>query len=317
MELRQLRYFIAVAEYLSFSRAAEELHITVPPLSRQIRQLEDEFNVQLFARNRRRVILTDAGRLFLREAKTLEEQMARFTNCVRHAKDGDAGTVRIAIGLHLGERLSRAVVEHSRRYPSVEIQTSGVYSTMQSAALVEGRVDLGFLRPPIDRVHLKSELLFEERLVVLVNRANALAKRKSVRVKDLAEETLLLQDRRASAGMHDKILELLTRAGISPRIVQLAADPLPNPEVPALLLAANRGILIIADEVSARTALGCAAAAVPLEEPDAKVEVHMAWRKNETSGAVLGFIESVRRVFGRAHNGHAPPLAMAASGSSS
>jgi DNA-binding transcriptional LysR family regulator len=313
MELRQLRYFIAVAEYLSFSRAAEELHITVPPLSRQIRQLEEEFDVQLFVRNRRRVILTDAGRLFLREAKTLEEQMTQFTNCVRQAKHGDAGTVRIAIGLHLGERLSRAVVEHSQQYPEVEIQTTGLFSSLQSAALVEGKIDVGFLRPPADRVHLVSEPLFEERLVVLVNRANPLAKRRSVHMKDLAGETLLLQDRRASAGLHDKVLELFARAGVSPEIVQLPVDPLPNDEVQKILVAAHRGILILTDEAPARMALGCAAAAVPLDEPDAKVEVHMAWRKGENSGAVLTFIDSVRRVFGRAHNGRSGQLTMAAS----
>lgn len=314
MELRQLRYFIAVAESLSFSRAAEELHITVPPLSRQIRQLEEEFDVQLFVRNRRRVILTDAGRLFLREAKMLEGQMTHFTDCLREAKLGDAGRVRIGIGFHLGERLSRAVAEHSTHYPLVDIQTSGIVSSRQNAALVEGKIDVGFLRPPVDRVHLKSELLFEERLLVLVNKASALAKRKSVRVKDLAGETILLQDRRVSAALHDKVLELFARAGVSPSIVPLPADPLPNDDVQRLLLAAHRGILIVADEAPARMSLGYAAAAVLLEEPDAKVEVHMAWRKGESSGAVLAFLDSVRRTFGRMTAGRIPQLAIVRSG---
>lgn len=316
MELRQLRYFIAVAESLSFSRAAEELHITVPPLSRQIRQLEEEFDVQLFVRNRRRVILTDAGRLFLREAKTLEGQMTHFTDCLREAKHGDAGTVRIGIGLCLGERMSRAVVEHSKRFPLVEIQTTGIFSTLQNAALLEGKIDVGFLRPPVDRVHLKSQPLFEERLVVLVNRANPIAKRKSVRVNDLANETLLLQDRRISAGLHDKTLELFANAGVSPQIVQLPADPLPHEEVQKILLAANRGIYIAAEEAPEHTALGRAAAAVPLEESDAKVEVHMAWRRGESSGAVLAFLDSVRRAFGRTTTGRIAQLAIVRSGAS-
>ncbi|MGA9885451.1 MAG: LysR substrate-binding domain-containing protein [Candidatus Acidiferrales bacterium] len=313
MELRQLRYFIAVAECLSFSRAAEELHITVPPLSRQIRQLEEEFSVQLFVRNRRRVILTETGRLFLREARMVAEQMARFTNCARRVKHGEAGTVRIGIGLHLGERLSRAVVEHSGQFPQVEIQSTGIFSSLQSAALVEGKIDVGFLRPPVDRVHLKSELLFEERLVVLVNRANPLAKRKSVRIRDLAAETLLLQDRRAAANLHDKVLDLFARAGVSPEILQLPVDPLPSDEVQKVLLAAHRGIFIVADETPARMVLGCAAAAVPLEEPEAKVEVHMAWRKGEGSGAVLAFMESVRRTFARTPNTRATQVTMAGS----
>lgn len=307
MELRQLRYFIAVAECLSFSKAAEELHITVPPLSRQIRQLEEEFDVQLFLRNRRRVILSDAGRLFLREAKTLAEQMTRFSSCVRQAKHGDVGTVRIGIGLRLGERLSRAVVEHSKQYPLVEIESAGMFSALQSAALVAGKIDVGFLHPPVERVHLKSEPLFEERLMVLASRSNPLAKRKSVRAADLANETLLLQDRRVSPGLHDKTLELFGQAGVSPHIVQLPADPLPNDEVQRVLLAANKGIYIVADETPARLALGCAAVAIPLDEPDAKVEIHMAWRKDETSSAVLAFLHSVRLVFGSSPTAGAPP----------
>ncbi len=308
MELRQLRYFIAVAESLSFSRAAEELHITVPPLSRQIRQLEDEFDIQLFVRNRRRVVLTDTGRLLLREAKTLDQQLKQFTNCIRLAKHGSAGTVRIGIGLHLGERLSRAVMEYSRRHPLVEIQTAGIYSSLQSAALTQGKVDVGFLRAPVDRTYLHSEPLFEERLIVLMSRSNPLAKRKSVRIRDLANETLLLHDRSASASLYDKILDLFARAGAAPEIVQLADGPLPSDDVQRLLLAARRGIFIAADEAPARAELGCAATAVALDEPDAKVDVHMAWRKGESSGAVLAFLESVRRSFGRGRGGRGPQL---------
>lgn len=316
MELRQLRYFIAVAECLSFSKAAEELHITVPPLSRQIRQLEEEFDVQLFVRNRRRVLLSDAGRLCLREAKTLANQMAHFTNCVRQAAHGDAGTVRIGIGLHLGERLSRAVVEHSKQYPLVEIQTTGIFPALQNAALVESKIDVGFLRPPIDQLHLNSEILFEERLAALVNRSNPLAKRKSVRAKDLAGQTILLQDRRFSPGLHDKILEVFARAGVSPHIVELPADPLPNDDVQKVLLAANRGIYIVADEAPGRMALGCAAVALPLDDPGANVEVHMVWRKGEASPSVLAFLTSLRRVFSAPQPARPTPFMVASSGGS-
>lgn len=319
MELRQLRYFIAVAECLSFSRAAEELHITGPPLSRQIRQLEQEFDVQLFVRDRRRVILTDAGRLFLREAKMLAEQMTHFNNCVFQAKHGEAGTVRIGIGLHLGERLSWAVVEHSKRYPLVEIESIGMPSALQSAALVEGTIDVGFLYPPVELTHLQSETLFEEQLMMLVSRSNPLAKRHSIRVADLANETLLLPDRRTFPGLHDKTLELIARANISPRIMHSRAGPVPNDEVQRLLLAANKGIYIVAGEASARMAPGCAAEAVPFKEPDAKLEIHMAWRKTESSIAVVTFLDSARRVFGHVHPTgpwkprRTPPLTIASS----
>ena len=316
MELRQLRYFIAVAECLSFSKAAEELHITVPPLSRQIRQLEEEFDVQLFVRNRRRVLLSDAGRMFLREAKTLADQMTRFTRSVRQAAHGDAGTVRIGIGLHLGERLSRAVIDHSKLYPLVEIHTTGIFPASQNAALLEGKIDVGFLRPPIDQLHLNSEVLFEEHLAALVNRSNPLAKRKSVRARDLAAQTILLQDRRFSPGLHDKILEVFARSGVSPHIVELPADPLPNDDVQKVLLAANRGIYIVADEAPARMALGCAAVSVPIEEPNARVEVHMVWRRDESSPSILAFLTSLRRVFGAPQPVRSTPFMVTNSGGS-
>ena len=114
MELRQLRYFIAVAENLSFSKAARQLHVTVPPLSRQIRQLEEEFDAPLFVRDRKHVALSDAGRLFLREAKGLVTQAARMSDSVRMAKCGSAGLVRIGVGPALGERVGRVLIEHGR-----------------------------------------------------------------------------------------------------------------------------------------------------------------------------------------------------------
>src|SRR5271170_6876522 len=116
MELRQLRYFIAVAERLSYSKAAQHLHITVPPLSRQIRQLEEELGVQLLVRDRRGVALTDAGRMLLREAKSLATQTEHVLECVRLAKMGETGRVRVGIGLALGERISRVLIEHSKQF---------------------------------------------------------------------------------------------------------------------------------------------------------------------------------------------------------
>ena len=150
MELRQLRYFIAVAENLSFSRAAQQLHITVPPLSRQIRQLEDEFDVRLFIRDRRHVTLSDAGRLFLREARSLISQAGRMTDSVRMAKCGSVGLVRIGVGPALGERVGRVVVEHGRQFPAVEVQCRDILSSAQYQSLFDGQIDVAFLRPCVD-----------------------------------------------------------------------------------------------------------------------------------------------------------------------
>ncbi len=167
VELRHLRYFIAVAEALNFTKAAQRLHIAQPPLSRQIRQLEEEIGVQLLIRDRRRVELTDSGRVLLKEARILVAQTAHAVDAARCTKRGATGIVRIGMGLGLGEQVNRVLMEHARRFPAVEIQCEEIVSTHQNEALREHRIDVGFLRPPVDSVHLVSEAICEERFLVL------------------------------------------------------------------------------------------------------------------------------------------------------
>lgn len=302
MELRQLRYFIAVAERLSFSKAAQQLHVTVPPLSRQVRMLEEEFGVRLFARNRQRVALTDAGRTLLREARVLITQTAHVSECVRRAKSGESGLVKIGVAVGLGERISRVLIEHSKCFPAVEVQCHDLYSGVQNEALLEGSIDVGFLRPSVDRL-LDSDLLFEERLVVHVSKASPLAKRRTLRIKDLADEPLLMLDRSISSGLYDKILDLYTRAGVTPKLIVLPTEPMPRGNLQTILLTCRKGISIVADEVPAHPPPDSTVVSVPLDEPDAKIGVYAAWRKRETSSAVLAFVDMARRVLAAARPG--------------
>ena len=297
MELRQLKYFIAVAERLSFSKAAQHLHVTVPPLSRQIRQLEEEFGVELFVRDRRNVALTDAGRALLREAKTLVTQSAHVTDSVRLAKCGEAGRVKIGIGLGLGEPISRVLIEHSKQFPSVDLQYRDMFSSWQNKALIDGDIDVGFLRPFVDSVRLMTEVLFQESFVVHVSRTNPLAKRRTLKMKDLAGEILLLPNRGGSTGLYDKTLELYAEAGITPKIVHIDLDPVPHSDTQIVLLTCHKGIFIMPDELSCRPAQGSEVVAVPLDEPNAKIDVHVAWRREEKSATVLAFLDSTRRVY--------------------
>lgn len=296
MELRQLRYFIAVAERLSFSKAAQHLHITVPPLSRQVRQLEEEFGVGLFVRDRRNVILTDAGRALLREAKILVTQSVHVTNCVRLAKCGEAGLVKIGIGMGLGEPISRILVEHSKQFPAVDLQYRDMFSSWQNKALIDGDIDVAFLRPVVDSAHLMTEVLFQENFVVHLCRTNPLAKRRTLKIKDLAAETLLLPNRGGSTGLYDKTLELYAEAGVTPNIVHVSLDPVPHSDTQIVLLTCHKGIFIMPDELSCRPAQGSEVVAVPLDEPNAKMDVHVAWRKGEKAKTVLALVETARRI---------------------
>ena len=295
MELRQLRYFIAVAEHLSYSKAAQELHISVSPLSRQIYQLEDEFGVRLFVRDRRRVELTDAGKLFLEDAKALVRQAERVSDHLRQAKNGAAGVVRLGVALHLGDGVGRVAADHAKRYPAVEIECKSIYSTLQNEALREGQIDVGFLRPPVDP-SLASEVLYEERLVAVMNKANGLARRRSLRMKDLANETVYLPDPNVGVGMRELILNLYSRAGIAPHVTPLPLSVSSPSESHKVLLAANKGIFISADEPSMRVDNINVGVAVPIDEPDAKIAVCLAWRKRESSAVVLALLDTARQI---------------------
>lgn len=297
MELRQVRYFIAIAEHLSYSKAAQQLHVSVSPLSRQIRQLEDEFGVRLFIRDRRRVELTDAGRMFLAEAQGLVRHTAEVSDRLRMAGKGESGTVKVGVGLHLGNKVGTVVAEHAKLHPEVDVQCCCIFSTLQNAALREGKIDIGFMRPPVDP-GLMSEVLFEERLIALVSKANPLARRRTVRVKDLANETLFLPDRSVGSGLRDKILELYAKAGLSPRISAMAADPASANEIHKILLAANKGIFILADEIGMRADNSHVAVPIPIEDADARIGLCLAWRKGEASTSVLAVLDTARKVLG-------------------
>jgi len=296
MELRHLRYFIAVADQLNFSRAAERLHIAEPPLSRQIRQLEEELGVQLFLRDRRRVALTDAGTILLKEARILLAQASHLLNVLRQAKEGAAGFVRVGVGTGLGEPLLHVLAEHSKRFPAVEISCTGIFSTLQREAVIEHQIDVGFLRPPqMDMSKLVSEPIFQERLVVLVSKKHSLAKRKRLKLRELAAEPLALPDSRISSGLREKVLDLYRRAGIKPKLGQAPSGPFD--EAQSMLVASGKGICIAVDGVLNYPGRGNAVTTVPLDEPESSIDVHMLWRSGEQSAVILAFLDSARNVF--------------------
>jgi DNA-binding transcriptional LysR family regulator len=294
VELRHLRYFVAVADQLNFSRAAQQLHIAQPPLSRQIRQLEDEIGVQLFVRNKRRVELTNAGRVFLEEAKKLIVEARNAVDLARHAQQGQGGRIKIGIASGLGGVVNRVVADYCRRFPAVDIECRDVFSTVQNEALRERKIDIGVLRPPVDRVHLECEMLFEEWFTVVLPKTHPLAKRRAVRLSEIANEPLIVFDRSFSSGLHDKIAELYRKQGFTPHLMVTHAEA--HEEAGTIMVAAGKGIYIGVGAIVTRSVQGAELAGVRLKEPDAKIEVYAAWRKEEASTAVFAFLESVRSV---------------------
>ncbi len=293
MELRHVRYFIAVAEHLNFHKAALQLHVAQPPLSRQIRQLEEILGVTLLVRDKRKVELTKAGHVFLEEARKLILQAGHAAASARHAQKGESGTVRIGLASGLGGAVSKVVFEHRRRFPTIEVECRDLFSNFQNEALRREEIDIGFLRPPVDQMNLHCELLYEEEFVVILPKTHRLAKRRFLRLKDIAHEPLIVFDRKFSTGLYDKIMGLFNRQGFTPHLIVTHVEA--HEEAGAIMVASGKAIFVGAGAIVNRSVSGLELASVRLQEPEAKIEVYAAWRKGEESPAVLAFLDSVRR----------------------
>ena len=292
MELRHVRYFIAVAEYLNFRKAAQWLHIAQPPLSRQIHQLEEELGVSLFARDKRAVELTKAGHAFLEEARRLLVQADYAVEAARQAHRGDTGTVRIGIASGLGSIVSEVVFEFRKLWPTAELECRDIFSSRQSDMLRKREIDIGFLRPPLDHAALHCELLYEEEFVVILPKSHRLARRRALRMDDIADEPLIIFDRTFSTGLYDKILGLYSRHGLTPRLIPAHVEA--HEEAGAITVGSGKAIFIGAGAIVNRSVAGIELASVPLQEPEAKIEVYAAWRQDERSPLASGFLDCVR-----------------------
>ncbi|HTW24189.1 MAG TPA: LysR substrate-binding domain-containing protein [Candidatus Baltobacteraceae bacterium] len=295
MELRHLRYFVAVAEELNFTKAAKRLAITQPLLSRQVRDLELEIGAQLLDRNSSRVFLTSAGSRLLTEARVVLQRAAQAVEATRQVEAGVAGTLRLGIAKGLGDIVSRIMSGYLRLFPAVEIDVKDIASGFQSEAFDDRRIDVGFMRPPLDNPQLTSRLLFQQRLSVVLRKASPLAKRARLRLKDLAQENLLMIDRRVSPGFDDKTLELYREAGISPKVIPTAT--MPYDEAGAILVASGKGIYIAVGENPYYPSFADRLTARLLDEPAAVMPVHIVWRKNEHATLALEFVKHAERMF--------------------
>jgi DNA-binding transcriptional LysR family regulator len=296
MDLRHLRAFAAVAELRSFSKAARRLHLSQPPLSRHIRQLEDEVGLKLFERAASGVELTREGSLLLEKARAVLTEATGFVDLASRTRTAATAVLRVGMARGLCEAVNRIRVQLGLRCPQVVIEGTDMTSSRQYDALREKVIDIGVLRHVTDDPCVLCEGLFQERFVVVVNERNPLARRKSVRLKQLADEPLLLHDRDFAALSYDKILSLYAAAAVTPRIVTLHAEP--GEQASMLAVASGKGLcLALRSTLSKSYVQAKGVAVLALDEPHADLQVQVAWRKGETSHMVLQFLQSAREVF--------------------
>jgi DNA-binding transcriptional LysR family regulator len=305
MDFRHLRAFIAVAEESSITRAAERLHISQPPLSRLIRQLEDELNVTLFARHRQGVTLTDTGRSLLEKARLLTTAASDFYEAAGTMTRNDDKKVRVGIGWGLWESVNKTRVVFAKQSPGAAIEATDVMCPdVYNEQLKEGSLDVLFARPPFDPT-CDSLPLFQERIVAVLSQDSPLASRKTLRIRDLANETLLLWDRHMMPGLYDKVLELYARAGVSPKTTPTPGAG-PGTQAGIMLVASGKGIYLCIGIPLTSSRPETGVAVVPISDPDATFEVCIAWRKAEPSSVVLEFLKCVSKVFPQERRGPTP-----------
>jgi DNA-binding transcriptional LysR family regulator len=294
IEIRHLRYFVAVAEELHFGRAAQRLGMAQPPLSQQIRRLEQELGVELLHRTKRRVQLTEPGRAFLDEARKVIAQAETAVAVAQRAGRGEVGRLVIGfLGAATFSLLPAILKVFRQRFPGVEIELHELKAFELVQALHQGRIHVGLVRMPVHDELLSVEPILEEKLVVALPEQHPLAEKPRVAFGDLAAEAFLLPPRQLAPGFYEQLTDLAQQAGFSLRI---------GPEASQLqtilnLVAAGMGITLVPESVMQMSGRGVVFKRLP--EPAPTMEIAVAWRRDDSSQVLQSFLEVVRETAGK------------------
>jgi len=288
MELRHLRYFVAVAEELSFTRAAERLHIGQPPLSHQIQMLEAEVGARLLERSKRWVRLTEAGKLFLDDARRVLALSEQAVQTARRAERGEAGELRIGFTFSTPlTPLFATVVNHYRqRYPGVQLTLQEMSTLGQIDAIANRELDLGLVRPPelTQPAAVELTMLRRDPLVMVLPVRHPLVGKKRLAIADLKGEPLIMYPASVGTGIHLQINRLCKEAGFTPTIAMEA------PEVSTIigLVAAGCGVSVLPSAFSIIQMRDVVYR--PLADREAKTTLYLARRKDAASPLVAAFV---------------------------
>ena len=298
MELRHLRYFVAVAEELSFTRAAERLHIGQPPLSQQIQALEAEVGAQLLERSKRWVRLTEAGKLFLADARRVLALSEQAMQTARRAQRGEVGELRIGFTFStpFTPLFATVINRYRARYPDV-LLTLRELATLPQIAMLENReLDLGFVRPPETAIPdaVRLTVLRHDPLIAVLPLGSPLAAKDKVEIRDLAGMPFIMYPKTAGTGIHPQIHRLCKQAGFTPDVVMEAGEA----STMIGLVAAGCGITVLPGSFDSINMEGVCYR--PLADPDARTELSLAQRKDAHGALVDAFIALAREAAGGA-----------------
>ncbi len=290
-DLRQLRYFLAVAEERHFGRAALRLHMTQPPLSQAIQHLEAQLGVELFRRSTRHIELSAAGQALLPEAQRLLAQAEQIPHLVLRAAKGETGVLRIAfISIADYSVLPPSLSRFRQQFPDVQFQLQEATSDVQWGLLERGEIDLGFLIPPMP-LALESQLDYQRlRLepLLLAIPESAAGRPRPTQLASYQDLALILFPRKIAPALHDTILGYFHRQGLTPVIAQEAIQM----QTIVALVSANLGMSLVPASVSNLQRPGVRY--LPLAQAGAPVEIGVAWRREHASPVLSAFLETLK-----------------------
>lgn len=290
MEFRQLKYFIAVAEELNIGRAALRLHISQPPLTRQIQQLEEELGAQLFLRTSRGVELTQAGHMLLRDALNIRALMEQAGERTTQAGRGRLGKMDIGIfGTGILDVIPKVLHAFRAACPEVQIVLHTMTKKEQIEALRQRRIIVGFNRMLAPLPDIASELVAMEEILVAVNEDHPLAARAAIPLADLADQPLILSPSGARPNFIDKVWSLCAAAGFEPKVSQEVGDA----PTSVALVAAGFGLTLIPASAAGLHIPGVVYR--PLADaPDAAVDLSCIYRCDDDAPLLGAFLAVIR-----------------------
>ena len=282
MELRQIRYFVALAEELNFSRAAERLHIAQPPLSRQIRELEEEIGAKLFYRTKRQVELTPAGKSFLIRAYQILDQVEQARIGARMSSLGREGELRIGFSGTVYD-LIPTLKRYQSRYPKVGIILKQMYSNLQIKALHENQIDIGVVSIPVHSHKLHVRPVIRVPFMAALPERHRLADKPSLTVRDFGDETFIMTPHSAGPSYYEMVMSLFRHADLMPRTMMEVQDL----QTVIALVASGIGITLTPSPFRAIHGV----VKKPVNGVDLSLQISLAWRKDDNSEIVDKFLE--------------------------
>jgi DNA-binding transcriptional LysR family regulator len=290
MELRHLRYFITVAEELHFGRAASRLNISQPPLSQQIHQLEHELGFPLLIRNKHHVKLTEAGRVFLEEARLTLAHIEKALDAAERAHLGATGRLTIGFVGSTTYNIVPLLQNYRQRFPSVNLTLHQMKTTHQLQALHDGRIQLGIVRTPMQSPFLTFDSIHREPFVAVLPQTHPLASQAALHLQQLAHEDFILSSRSNGSYYHDAVIRLCNQCGFYPKIA------LEAPEILTIVAFVSAGMGVALVPASFRDQQNKKVVYCELDDIDSSLEMAFVWRKDETSPVLEEFLKACKEI---------------------